>query len=65
MYESGHSSSAEDVQAALRRLEAALSVHEREVEGADDAEPGALTALRQHLELMRDEASRLRHLLGC
>lgn len=65
MYESGHSSGAEDVQAALRRLEAVLSLHEREIEGAADAEPAARAALRRHLDLMRDEASRLRQLLGC
>lgn len=65
MYESRHSSSAEDVQAALQRLEAVLTLHEREIEGADVAEPAALAALRRHLDLMRDEAGRIRHLLGC
>lgn len=63
MYESGQSSSADDVEAALRRLEAALSRHQGELESAGDAEPPALTALRLHVSLMRGEADRLRALL--
>jgi hypothetical protein len=64
MYESGQSSSADDVEAALRRLEAALSRHQAELGNAAGAEPPALTALRRHVSLMRGEADRLRELLA-
>lgn len=64
MYERGHSPSADDVEAALRRLDAVLSRHESEVESAKGHEPPALAALRRHLDLMRDEAERLRSLLN-
>lgn len=64
MYESGHSSRRDEVHAALRRLEAALSAHQREVDAAEGVEPAALAALRRHLEVMRQEAERLRSLLA-
>lgn len=64
MYESAHGPSGEDVQAALLRLETALSAHEREIDAVVGPEPAALAALRRHIDLMREEADRLRQLLG-
>ena len=63
MYESGHSPSVEELRRALRRLEAALAEHElRPAEGG--GLDGIAHASRHALELMREEADRLRALLA-
>jgi hypothetical protein len=50
---------------ALRRLEEALARHEREVPAfGEDASDPALQILRRSIDLMQQEANRLRMLLS-
>ncbi|HEX7891840.1 MAG TPA: hypothetical protein VF522_21010 [Ramlibacter sp.] len=63
MYESGHSPSAEELRRALRRLEAALAEHDLRM-AQDRGTDGIALALRRDLDLMREEAGRLRALLA-
>jgi hypothetical protein len=63
MYESGHSPSVEELRHALRRQEAALAEHDlRLAEGG--GLDGIAHALRRGVDLMREEADRLRALLA-
>lgn len=67
MYESGHSSSREELRLALLQLEEALARHEPQVQVADrgeDTRDPALQVLRRSIRLMRQEADRLRGLLA-
>ena len=67
MYESGSSAlrRRQDIQEALRRLEQALSRQEGELRACDgDARDPALQALYRSIELMREEANRLRSMLA-
>lgn len=59
----GSGSACDEMRAALRRLEEALSAHEGALAAAEGVEPAALVALRRHLDVMRQEAERLRRLL--
>lgn len=59
MYESGHSPAMEELRHALQRLDAALAEHHRRLsEGGGDQ--GMERALRRDLQIMREEADRLR-----
>lgn len=59
MYESGQSPAVAELRHALRRLEAALAEHHRRLSEVGGAE-GMARALRHELDLMRQEAERLR-----
>lgn len=59
MYESGHSPAVAELRHALRRLDAALAEHHRRLSEGGGAE-GMARALRRDLDLMREEAERLR-----
>jgi hypothetical protein len=59
MYESGHSPAVEELQHALRRLDAVLAEHHRRLSEGGVAQ-GMERALRRDLQMMREEADRLR-----
>jgi hypothetical protein len=65
MDEAGHSGlpSRHDLRAALERLEAALARHERALRERLEAGLEVVPPMRRSVELLRDEADRLRALL--
>ena len=63
MYENGHSSERKDAEKSLRLLEAALLAHEANLR-ADDVTHPARIALARHVQVMHEEAARLRWLLA-
>jgi hypothetical protein len=63
MYESGHSPSVDELRRALRSLELAVADHEERLSEGGGSEAAAF-ALRQHLQLMREEVERLKALLA-
>jgi hypothetical protein len=65
MCETGHSETREDMRSALRRLEEALASHQRHLAGtADDPADLSLQVLRRSVQLMQQEADRLRRVLA-
>ena len=65
MCETGHSGTREDMRSALRRLEEALARHERHlVHSADHPADLSLDVLRRSVQLMKQEADRLRRMLA-
>ena len=65
MYETGHSSSRDELRQVLAQLEAALARHEAELAAAGGAaDDPALQVLQRSVRLMRQEADRLRSLLA-
>lgn len=66
MYESGHKQrpTREELRAALARVEEALARHEPVQADPDGGEDVALSVLRRSVQLLKEEADRLRRALA-